>query len=315
MSQTKFCVTPSYVPLWACKSVFAPDYGPLTKPTPLPISVIGKLLLQTGKEKVDLYEVVRKDAKSWKDPVRLTLENYKLPYEKIAGINDTPAPGTISGSEPAPQAPVAPTVTKKNEGEKVPENFTDILGGNPQVNPLEELGNVDPGDLKIRTEAELSKKLEEEEKAEMIEGHLDPEQFGDMSKENLDKLATIMGIKGAKQKNTEELAQEISKIPVQVSAADEVIPVATAEHDVTLPEDAVIASGEATSTTFEADGTVVSEVPAPSEEPVERAEATLVDEIGDKRTMTKSERKRAAREAREREAALAAQRQENSQNS
>ena len=305
MVQSKYILIPTYAPLYSMRECFGPIQGPLTKPTPAPIAVIGKLLLQSGKEKLEIYEVVRRDAKTWKDPVRLTLENYKLPYEQIAGIESNSIPaGTTTGSEPTQPTSVAPTVVKKDP-EKIPEDFTSILPG--QIDPLAELGNVDPNDLKIQTNAELAKKIEEEENSDLVVGHLDPEQFDDMSKENLDKLATDMGIKGAEQKSAEELAQELSEIPVQVSATDEVNPVKTVEHDVVLPENAVIASGEAISTTFDADGTMVSEAPAPSEEPVERANDSIADEIGDKRTMTKSERKRAAREAREREAALAAQ--------
>ena len=278
MSQTKFVVIPTYGPIYSAKKVFGPEWAPLTKPTPFPIPIIGEMLLQSGKEKLDVYEVV-KQGKNWSDPVKLTLENYKLPYEEIVGVEESSVPtGTVSGSEPTPPAPVNPTIVpNKKPEETVPENFTDILRG--QVDPFAELSKVDPGDLKIQTEAELVKKVEEE--VDVVEGHLDPEQFGDMSDENLGKLATDMGVENTETKTRAELVQEISEIPVQVSAEDEV-PV---EPEAVKPE-----------------------------EQVERAENNNVEEIGDKRTMTKSERKRAAREAREREAALAAQQQNNIQN-
>lgn len=228
MSQSKYIIVPGYAPLYAMRECFGPEHSPLTKPTPTPIPVIGKLLLQSGKEKVDIYEVVQQ-GKHWSEPVLLTLENYRKPYREIVGdvVHLDPGAGTID--PPKTPAPVAPTIApKKEESVNVPINFADELKG------------IDPGDLTIQTNAELDKKVKEELQQEINE-------------------------------NVETSPAPVAEEPVVDQTAKVEAP-AEPEAD-TKPE-----------------------------EPVERA-AEDEDEVGDKRTMTRAERKRAAREAREREAA------------
>ena len=102
----KYIIIPEYKPLYAMRYCFGPTHGPLEKPCPTPIDVIGKLLLQTGNEKLSIYEV-KVDPKTHKtvgEPVQLTLTNYKRPYDDIvSGVNKV-IPGTSIGEmkEPDP---------------------------------------------------------------------------------------------------------------------------------------------------------------------------------------------------------------------
>ena len=81
---TKYILIPEYAPLYAMHSCFGPEHGPLSQPTRTPIDVIGGLLQQTGREKVTVYEVIPTDKpKVFSDPVKLTLENYRLPYAEV----------------------------------------------------------------------------------------------------------------------------------------------------------------------------------------------------------------------------------------
>ena len=97
----KFILIPEAYPLYALGRVFGPKTGPLSKPTPVPIPVIGELLRQTGKDKVTISEVVpTKVLKSgqilkYSDPVRLTLGNYMLPYEAIVGGENESDPDKV----------------------------------------------------------------------------------------------------------------------------------------------------------------------------------------------------------------------------
>lgn len=79
----KYIIIPEYAPLYAMHYCWGPTTGPLTKPTPTPVDVIGHLLKQSGQEKVTIYEVVKLSSGEFSKPVQLTLENYKLPYEVI----------------------------------------------------------------------------------------------------------------------------------------------------------------------------------------------------------------------------------------
>ena len=83
----KYIIIPEYKPLYAMRYCFGPTHGPLEKPCPTPIDVIGKLLLQTGNEKLSIYEV-KVDPKTRKtigEPIKLTLDNYKKPYDELVG--------------------------------------------------------------------------------------------------------------------------------------------------------------------------------------------------------------------------------------
>lgn len=79
----KYIIIPEWAPLWAFKEVFGPEWGPLEKPTPCPEPVIGKLLKQTGKEKVTIFETKFDANHKTLPPVQLNLDNYMMPYEEI----------------------------------------------------------------------------------------------------------------------------------------------------------------------------------------------------------------------------------------
>lgn len=84
----KYILIPEYRPLYAMRHCFGPTHGPLTKPCPTPVDVISQLLQQTGKEAVSIYEVKYDTVKQTTtgDPIRLTLENYKMPYDQIVNV-------------------------------------------------------------------------------------------------------------------------------------------------------------------------------------------------------------------------------------
>lgn len=98
MNTHKLILIPEYRPLFGMSKCFGPPHGPLTKPCPTPVDIIGKLLLQTGKEALTIYEVVRdpKDPNVMLPPVQLTLDNYRLSYNEIAGIKEEPEKVTLT---------------------------------------------------------------------------------------------------------------------------------------------------------------------------------------------------------------------------
>lgn len=87
----KYIVIPEYRPLYAMQECYGPTHGPLKQPCLTPLAVIRKLLLQTGNESLTIMEVV-KDEKTGKysEPVRLTLDNYMLPYDEIKNGKKVP---------------------------------------------------------------------------------------------------------------------------------------------------------------------------------------------------------------------------------
>lgn len=87
MSARKYILIPEYRPLYAMARCWGPLHGPLSKPTPTPIDVIGELLQQTGNEQVTIYETKPDpDHPNQMLPhIRLTRDNYMLPYDEIAG--------------------------------------------------------------------------------------------------------------------------------------------------------------------------------------------------------------------------------------
>lgn len=87
----KYIVIPEYRPLYAMQECYGPTYGPLKQPCLTPLAVIRKLLLQTGNEALTVMEVT-KDEKTGKysEPVRLTLDNYMLPYDEIKNGKKVP---------------------------------------------------------------------------------------------------------------------------------------------------------------------------------------------------------------------------------
>ena len=87
----KYIIIPEYRPLFALARNYGASHGPLTKPAHVTLDIISGLLDQTGDNALTVYEVQPKDDGSMSAPVRLTKENYMLPYEEIAGItHDTP---------------------------------------------------------------------------------------------------------------------------------------------------------------------------------------------------------------------------------
>lgn len=88
----KYIVIPEYRPLYAMQECYGPTHGPLKQPCLTPLAVIRKLLLQTGNEALTVMEVT-KDEKTGKysEPVRLTLDNYMLPYDEIKNGKKVPA--------------------------------------------------------------------------------------------------------------------------------------------------------------------------------------------------------------------------------
>lgn len=87
----KYIVIPEYRPLYAMQECYGPTHGPLKQPCLTPLAVIRKLLLQTGNESLTIMEVI-KDEKTGKysEPVRLTLDNYMLPYDEIKNGKKVP---------------------------------------------------------------------------------------------------------------------------------------------------------------------------------------------------------------------------------
>ena len=87
----KYIVIPEYRPLYAMQECYGPTHGPLKQPCLTPLAVIRKLLMQTGNESLTVMEVI-KDEKTGKysEPVRLTLDNYMLPYDEIKNGKKVP---------------------------------------------------------------------------------------------------------------------------------------------------------------------------------------------------------------------------------
>lgn len=87
----KYIVIPEYRPLYAMQECYGPTHGPLKQPCLTPLAVIRKLLMQTGNESLTVMEVT-KDEKTGKysEPVRLTLDNYMLPYDEIKNGKKVP---------------------------------------------------------------------------------------------------------------------------------------------------------------------------------------------------------------------------------
>lgn len=87
----KYIVIPEYRPLYAMQECYGPTHGPLKQPCLTPLAVVRKLLMQTGNESLTIMEVI-KDEKTGKysEPVRLTLDNYMLPYDEIKNGKKVP---------------------------------------------------------------------------------------------------------------------------------------------------------------------------------------------------------------------------------
>lgn len=113
----KYILIPEYRPLFAMARCYGKTHGPLDRPTPVPIDIIGGLLSQRGQDKLTVYETKILPDGSSATPVLLTLENYKLPYEEIVGKpnEENYAEPTMVTMEPDIQEPevVAPTLVEE----------------------------------------------------------------------------------------------------------------------------------------------------------------------------------------------------------
>lgn len=91
-STTKLIIIPEYKPLYAMRKCFGPPMGPLLKPCPTPIDVVGDLIKQAPPQDLTVMEVVPLGGGKYSDPVRLHPNNYMLSYEEIRDgkIQDTP---------------------------------------------------------------------------------------------------------------------------------------------------------------------------------------------------------------------------------
>lgn len=111
----KYILIPEYRPLYAMRRCWGQTHGPLTKPCPVPVDVIGELLSQTGSEAVTIYEVKLNPDGSTTAPIQLTPENYMKPYDEIAGIK-APVDPIVENPEPIPVEPtVLPSEPDKDE--------------------------------------------------------------------------------------------------------------------------------------------------------------------------------------------------------
>ena len=129
MDARKYIIVPEYKPLYAMAECWGPTHGPLMEPCIVPIDIIGKLLLQSGKEAVNIYEVKKGTSLP---PVKLTLDNYRKPYEEIAGITES-APNVVMIT-PEPEEAVHPVEIKSEpKEEKEVELLTSVTPENPDV--------------------------------------------------------------------------------------------------------------------------------------------------------------------------------------
>lgn len=109
----KYIIVPNYCPLYAMAKCFGPTHGPLTKPCPTPVDIIRELLLQTGVERVHIYEVgydVQRRA-TYGEPVQLNMSNYQTPYDQLVRNSASKyAAGEVVAAEMTESKPVTPTV-------------------------------------------------------------------------------------------------------------------------------------------------------------------------------------------------------------
>lgn len=138
----KYILIPEYRPLYAMRHCWGPSYGPLWKPTLTPIDVIGELLLQSGNEKLSIFEVVKlANSNRFSEPVQLSLENYRLPYEEIVARSkqvEKPTNGDISVEVPPQTEPTVSLPTMEDE------DASDETAGDDPVIPVDKTEDADP---------------------------------------------------------------------------------------------------------------------------------------------------------------------------
>lgn len=87
----KYIMTPDFKPLFALAKDFGPTHGPLDRPVPTTIGIIGQLLRQSGRDAVTIFEVKKVSNNTFTKPVQLTLENYTMSYDDIVAGKTMPA--------------------------------------------------------------------------------------------------------------------------------------------------------------------------------------------------------------------------------
>lgn len=137
----KLILIPDYKPLYAMEKCFGPLHGPLNKPCPTPVDIIGKLLQQQGQDTLNIFEVVPdpKDPRKMLTPVKLTRDNYTLPYEEIAQLPKE-MPKVVMREPEVTRIPVAPKKIAKPEAEAPAE---------PKVEKTEEQVIYVPSAVKV----------------------------------------------------------------------------------------------------------------------------------------------------------------------
>lgn len=129
-NKRKWILIPDYKPLWAMRECFGPTHGPLQEPCPTPLDIIGKLLRQDGRDALTIYEVLNPKV-SPSDPVKLTLDNYTLPYHQIlAGESVKPV-----SMEPVKlnNDPMKPDISESDK--KVANTIKDLINGVSEPEP------------------------------------------------------------------------------------------------------------------------------------------------------------------------------------
>ncbi|MDE6041805.1 MAG: hypothetical protein K2F99_09540 [Muribaculaceae bacterium] len=128
----KYIMIPEYRPLFALAKAFGPTRGPIERPTPVNISVIGKLLQQTGRDAVSIFEVKRLGPNKFtKTQVQLTLDNYTLTYDEILE-GKTHAPDLVA--EPVSTAANAVSAKITSIGEKKNTVLPNVVVEHPTTN-------------------------------------------------------------------------------------------------------------------------------------------------------------------------------------
>lgn len=132
----KYILIPEQHALHALGRIYGPKTGPLDKPTPVPIPVIGELLEQKGKEAVTILEVVPEKVDkmghvlTWSTAIKLTKSNYMKSYNDILGIPEQKTASTKVETPATPAAVVDPThiqVPEAMKAEKGPGDKVDVV--------------------------------------------------------------------------------------------------------------------------------------------------------------------------------------------
>lgn len=121
--QKKYIIIPyDFKPLFALRRKLGPSMGPIKKPILCDIQDIHDLLMQKHGNELRIFEVeltngeLRQD---YQNPVKLTLENYKLPYAEIYAmehkVEEEKVPTTPQPPVPSPTQPPQPPVTEEPE--------------------------------------------------------------------------------------------------------------------------------------------------------------------------------------------------------